>query len=307
MDTRFLQSFVTVAEHGSLAEAARRLHLTPGAVSQRVRALEVELGTPLIRRSGRTVTPTEGGAAILEGARQLLREVRHLKVAAERPAATGELRIGAIPSTLTGFLPDILRDFTTGHPEVEVYVEPGKSLALYGSVLAGELDAAVLIQPSFAIPKTCTFAVLRDEPLIVVAPASAATHDPLALLASEPFIRYDRNHWGGRLADEYLREQGIRPSERVELDALDAIAVMVDRGLGVSLVPDWPSPFFEHLSLRKLALPEPVPVRRVGVQWRPDSPRITRIDAFVAACRASQLSRPAASPDERRGGAMRTC
>ncbi|MFL6719014.1 MAG: LysR family transcriptional regulator, partial [Burkholderiaceae bacterium] len=54
MDTRFLESLVTVVEQGSIAEAARRLNLTPAAITQRIQALERELGTALLMRSGRT-------------------------------------------------------------------------------------------------------------------------------------------------------------------------------------------------------------------------------------------------------------
>src|SRR5260370_1832749 len=79
MDTRFLDSFVTVVDSGSIAEAARRLKLTPTAVAQRIRALESEIGVDLVVRSGRTVQPTEAGAAILARARMFLGEVRDLK------------------------------------------------------------------------------------------------------------------------------------------------------------------------------------------------------------------------------------
>jgi DNA-binding transcriptional LysR family regulator len=54
MDTQFLDSFVTVVDYGSMAEAARRLNLTPAAVAQRIRALEDEIGASLFVRSGRT-------------------------------------------------------------------------------------------------------------------------------------------------------------------------------------------------------------------------------------------------------------
>ena len=87
--------------------------------------------------------------------------------------------------------------------------------------------------------------------------AGAAPHGGIAiahdLLANEPLIRYDRNQWGGRQADEYLRKVGIVPRERFELNALNAIAVMVDRGLGVSLVPDWARPWPEGLKLARAA------------------------------------------------------
>src|SRR5437660_12874776 len=108
MDTRFLDSFVTVVDSGSIAEAARRLRLTPRAVAQRVRALESDIGAGLVLRSGRTVRPTEAGIAILAHARRLLGEVRDLKsiAAADRPA--GELRVGATPMLLSGLVPGIL-------------------------------------------------------------------------------------------------------------------------------------------------------------------------------------------------------
>ena len=69
MDTRFLQSFVTVVECGSMAEAARRLDLTPAAIAARIRTLEEDMGVPLVERSGRVVKPTQAGLQILDQSR----------------------------------------------------------------------------------------------------------------------------------------------------------------------------------------------------------------------------------------------
>ena len=66
MDIRYLQSFVTVVDLGSLAQAARQLDLTPAAVAARIHALEEDLGSILIKRAGRTVKPTAAGINILE-------------------------------------------------------------------------------------------------------------------------------------------------------------------------------------------------------------------------------------------------
>src|SRR5215831_17374622 len=79
MDTRSLESFVSVIDHGSIAEAARRLRLTPAGVAKRVRALEIEIGDRLISRSGRTVKPTKVAIAILDRARLFLRDARDFK------------------------------------------------------------------------------------------------------------------------------------------------------------------------------------------------------------------------------------
>src|SRR5215831_16644272 len=281
METRFLETFVAVAEKGSFAEAARRLDLTPAAIAQRIRALEAEIGVALLSRSGRTVTPTEAGAAILDQSRVLLKQVRNLGSMATSGQPTGELRLGAISSALSGLLPTVLKILMQRLPGVDVYILPGTSEDLYRKVLDGDIDAAIITQPPFALPKTCDWQLVREEPLVVLVAASASRRNANAILASEPFIRYERTRWGGRLVDGYLRRAGIRPRERYELHALDAIAVLVDRGLGVSLVPDWAPPWPEGLSLAKLPVPEHSFARRIGLLWTRASVRLRLVQAFL--------------------------
>jgi DNA-binding transcriptional LysR family regulator len=281
MDTRFLESFVTVAEKGSFAEAARRLDLTPAAIAQRIRALESEIGVALLSRSGRTVSPTEAGAAILGQAKTLLKQVRDLGSIATSGQPAGELRLGAISSALSGLLPTVLKVLMQRLPGIDVYLLPGTSEDLYRKVLEGDIDAAIITQPPFAIPKTCDWRLVREEPLVVLVPTSESRRDAHAILASEPFIRYERTRWGGRLVDGYLRRAGIRPKERYELHALDAIAVLVDQGLGVSLVPDWAPPWPEGLSLTKLWVPDRTFARRIGVVWARSSVRLRLVQSFI--------------------------
>lgn len=281
MDTRFLESFLAVVEYGSMAEAARRLGVTPAAIAQRIRALEDGIGTLLLSRAGRTVRPTEAGTAILSRGRQVLREVRELSAVAVGGLPAGEIRLGAISTALTGLLPTMLSQLVSDAPMLDLYVVPGTSVELYHRVLEGDLDAAIVVKPQFSLPKTCDWHLLRSEPLVVLAPEGMANREPHEVLRSEPFIRYDRNHWGGRLADGYLRKAGIHPRERLELDALEAIAVMVDKGLGVSLVPDWAAPWPEGLSLTKLPLPSNAPVRELGLIWMRTSSRVRLIRALL--------------------------
>ncbi|MET0532413.1 MAG: LysR family transcriptional regulator [Microvirga sp.] len=283
MDTRFLESFLTVVEAGSMAEAARRLGVTPAAVAQRIQALEQEIGTQLLSRAGRTVRPTEAGTAILARSRQVVREVRELRAFAAGEKLAGEIRLGAISTALTGLLPRLLMQLVSEAPLVDFYVVPGTSIELYRKVVEGDLDAAILVKPQFSLPKAYEWHLLRTEPLVVIGPEASAGSDPHELLRSQPFIRYDRNHWGGRLADSYLRQAGIRPQERLELDALEAIAVMVDKGLGVSLVPDWAPPWPEGLSISKLSLPNTAPVRHIGLMWPRTSPKTRLIQALLTA------------------------
>jgi DNA-binding transcriptional LysR family regulator len=283
MDTRFLESFVVVAEHGSVAESARRLNLTPAAIAQRIHALEAELGIKLLMRSGRTARPTEAGFAILERSKRFLLEARGIKSVAAGARISGELRVGAINTALTGLVPDILGSLMRAHAKLEIFVKPGTSMDLYAEVLNGALDTAFIVKPEFAFPKACLFSPVREEPLVVIASARHASADALALLRREPFIRYDRNHWGGNVVDHYLKKQRIRPAERFEMDSLEAIAVMVDRDLGVSLVPDWAPPWPAGLNILKLPLPPPSPCRRIGIVSLRSSLRLTIVNMLVKA------------------------
>lgn len=290
MDTQFLNTFVAVVDHGSMAAAARVLNITPAAVAQQIRTLEREIGASLIARAGRTVSVTEPGSRILQRARDLLRDVADLGAVANDDATAGELRLGAGTNALTGMLPDILARMVEKFPRIKVFIKPGYSPELHRSVESGELDAAIVLQAPFILPKTCDWELLREEPLVVLAPAAMAGRDPHELLASEPLIRYDRQQWGGRQADQYLRLAGIVPRERFELNALNAIAVMVDRGLGVSLVPDWARPWPEGLQLARIPLPRAFEPRRIGIVWSRSTIRIRLVIAFLQEARTAMAT-----------------
>jgi DNA-binding transcriptional LysR family regulator len=281
MDTRFLESFIAVADCGSVAEAARRLALTPAGVAQRIRALEGEIGARLVVRAGRTVRPTEAGSAILSRSRRLLEQARDLRSIATGDTLSGEIRLGAMQTALTGLVPDMLSRMTKAHPRIEVRIIREPSAALYRKLMNAEVDAVVTSEPSFAPPKSCDWRVLRDEPFVVMCPASVRGRDAHAILATEPFIRLDRSVFAGQRIDAYLRKHHIRPRELFELDGLEAIVVMVDRGLGVTLLPDWAPPWPEGLTIRKLALPDPTFRRRTVLMWNRGSPRLRLIQAFL--------------------------
>lgn len=281
MDSRFLDSFVLVADTGSISETARRLNITAAGVAQRIRALEADIGTPLIGRSGHRMRPTEAGIAILNRARAVLAEIRDLESVALFDTPSGQLRLGATGSSTSGLLPDILKLLTRKFPQIEVYIISGNGGELYQKLLDDELDAAIITKPSFAVPKAYDWRALREERLIVLAPANMRGRDPHALLASEPFIRPRRNSWVGQMVDCYLRHAGIGPHDRFELDTLEAIAVMVDRGLGVALMHDWAPPWPEGLSVLKLPLPDNQFGRSLGLMWDRTSIRIRLVRIFL--------------------------
>lgn len=278
METNYLRAFRLVVETGTLAEAARRLNVTPAAVSQQIQVLERELGTELLARAGRAVTPTESGHRLAARCGPLLKDVDELKGWVNQTDDVRELLIGTINTALHSLLPDALARFADKHPNVSVHIRSAMSAELYEAVRQSQLDAAVCLHPPFVIPKALAWELLRNEPLVVLAAHRDRNANPLELLRSRPLIRYDRSLGGGKQADEYLRKAGIvPPQERFELSSLLAIAMMVDRGLGVSLVPDIASPLTSGLNIAKLHLPSEPEPRRFGLLWQ----RASRADTLV--------------------------
>ena len=137
----------------------------------------------------------------------------------------------------------------------------------------------------------CVLAMTRDvhdavndfeEPLVVVAHKSLAkgrgAHD---LLRQEPYIQYDRSVLGGQLAAKYLRQQGITPMTRLEINGLLSIAAMVDQKLGVSLLPDWSAMWGRGLAIERVPLPGAAPIRRIGLIWGVQSPHAPIAKMFL--------------------------
>ncbi|MGO7131932.1 LysR substrate-binding domain-containing protein [Rhizobium leguminosarum] len=288
METRFLKTFLNVVELTSVAAAARLESLTPSAVVQRIRALEADVGAALLRRSGHSTRPTEAGVAILEMARKLIEVTESLKAIATRNEEVGTIRVGVIHSMITGLLPEILTAMKETRPGIMVDVQPGQSVDLYQKVLDGTLDAAILVEPPFAISKEHVWRELRRDRLIVLTSSTEQETDVQTILRQAPFIRYDRKHWGGRTVESYLRREKLSPLDRYELDSLEAIVVLVGRGLGVSLIPDWLPPWPEGLRLRKIAV-DGAPTRNVGVIYRQLSSKDRLVEAFsLEACKAAK-------------------
>jgi DNA-binding transcriptional LysR family regulator len=171
-----------------------------------------------------------------------------------------------------------------------VEVIPGQSSDLYQRLKDQALDGAIMVEPPFAVPKEFVWHELRRDPLIVLTKGDEGSDDPIALLKTAPFIRYDRNHWGGRSGDLYLKKRKINPNDRYELDSLEAIAVLVDRGFGISLIPDWLPPWPEGLSLRKLSIAD-APSRKLGIVFLRTAINHRLMTAFAAEARIASSAK----------------
>lgn len=234
---RELKTFMAVARHGTFAAAGMHIGLTQSAVSSQIKNLEQALGVRLFDRTGRQAILNAAGMRALPLAREMFELFSQMSIAQNPDEYHGEMKIGAIASAQTGFLPQALLRLRRVAPAVEAKLVPGVSLDLLSQIDAGELDVAILIKPPFELPKELHVQALETEPFVLIVPMDVKGDDPLTVLLEQPHVRYDRSSFGGRQVTRFLREQRIEVRVALELDELDAIVKFVENGLGVSLIP----------------------------------------------------------------------
>lgn len=238
MDIRFVSSLLEVVRTGSIAAAARSQVLTSAAVSQRIKALELQLGCRLLSREGHTAKPTEECLRLLPRMKHLVEEVDALKSDLDFTGLVGSLRVGAISTALTGVLPPTVKHLSSVAPNLNLQIFPGTSSNLYEQLLNKTLDIIISVKPPFVCPKNVKQTTLYAESLAFICHQSQNV-DSSKLFDDSPFIQYDRQSWGGLIANAYLLDNDITVDTLCELDALESIAMMVKNKMGVALTPIW--------------------------------------------------------------------
>ncbi len=279
MDLRHLKTLIAIAEHGSFAAAGDAIGLTQSAVSLHVKALEEDLETKLFDRTTRPPRLNTRGRNLVDRARDIVEQCEGLSDLVAGEALAGSLDIGSVPTLLSGILPPALSALRGQHPDLRIRVSGDLSADLVGRVHNGELDAAVVTEPS-KLQAGLTFHMVDEEPLMAIAPKGTRGATDAELLQSGPFIRFQRFAWAGRLIDTHLKDRGIKVNSGMECDSLEAISAMVQHGLGVSVVPDRVGTTLPD-NIEVLPFGNPPLGRVIGVIERRDNPKTHLTRALV--------------------------
>lgn len=264
MSLKALRTLVTIARHGTFARAADVLSLTPSAVSLHIKTLEDELQVALFDRSRRQVVLTEAGQLAVARAESILAAYDELAdTLACGPSLRGRLRIGAIHTVLARRLPKALVWIKANHPELHISVFSGMSAELARRVEDGELDAAITTEPVPPYPQSLHYTPLFEDHFWAIASPELAGQSLTQLLASQPFLRFDKRAWAGRQIEQELRRQRLQVSEQMELDSQEALARMAALGLGVAIIPMADDDLERLPPAIRLPFGEPQLVRRV--------------------------------------------
>ena len=169
LDIRDLTLFETVARHRSFRRAAAELQLSVSSLSERLRALEGELGVRLLNRTTRSVAPTEAGELLLARLSPALREVGAALAAVRDLAAvpSGRLRINAPAPAADLVLAPLIADFLAAHPAISIEVVIDPSLV---DIVAQGFDAGVRYEEHLARDMIAVSLGAPQRYAIVVAP-----------------------------------------------------------------------------------------------------------------------------------------
>ncbi len=245
MELRHLRYFATVAREGHITRAAEKLHIQQPPLSQQIKALEAEIGAPLLVRHPRGVSLTDAGRSFLADAEAVLAQVERAAAHARRTARGEVGRIAVGFTTSAPFHPLVaraIREFRAGRPGVSFVLEETGSSELLAGLREERLDIA-FIRSGLADPQGLAVHALLQEDMVAALPARhRLTRRPqltLKDLAEETFILYRRPDGRG-LYDVIITacaEAGFSPHVGQEAPRIVSTLNLVAAGLGITIVP----------------------------------------------------------------------
>jgi DNA-binding transcriptional LysR family regulator len=234
-----LKTFSAVARTGGITRAAEELNTVQSNVTQRVKALEAEIGTALFERHSRGMTLTGAGRRLLPYAQRMAALSREAVLAArDNGEPKGPLAIGSLETTAAVRLPPLLAEFHRRFPAVRLSLRTATTADLVAGVLDGTLDGAFVAGTIEHVELISTIA-FREELVLVTARrwktlaslrAGTPESGPTALVFRTGCTYRQR-------LEQILAEFGWPSATRFELGTLDGMIGCVAADMGVTLLP----------------------------------------------------------------------
>lgn len=284
MDTRQLETLLAIEAHGTFAQAADVVGLTPSAVSQQVNALEQRFNVAIFDRSSRPPKLTPQGMQVLEMAQDILRREEDTRASLHGDHIAGTLMLGSVRSSALNLLPSALVRMRQRYPDLKSNLRVSLSSTLIADVAAGRLDAAIVAE-HLGIPGALRWSPFLREPLWLIAPEGTRVSDPISLLNSHPYIRFRSAVPLANLIDTEISRLGVVTNDVAEIDTIGSIVTCVRQGLGISVVPRASLQEPEDMALIRVPFGEPHIHRQIGIVSRTVSPRgkiIAKLHAVLA-------------------------
>jgi LysR family transcriptional activator of glutamate synthase operon len=289
VDTEALRWLQQVADGTTVTEVSELEPVTQSGVSRALARLEGQIGTPLLRRSGRTLRMTHAGAVFKPHLDALLHHLDDGIAAVNQliDPDTGTVALAFQPSLGTWLVPDLARSFRAAHPGIRFRLtqvrDEHDSAALDGGHADLELGTRRFQSPQDAGVHTRLIAL---EPLRLALPRehplAGRPRLRLADVAGEPFISLRPASALRRLTDELCERAGFRPDVVFEGDDLSNVRGFVAADLGVAIVPAprAGSPEAVPGPVTYLEIADPGAVREIYLTWSAERRLLPATDLF---------------------------
>lgn len=239
-----LRTFRVVAETLNFTRAAERLNLTQSAVSHQIKALEREMGEPLFIRTKRGVKLSQSGKVALEHAERILDEAEAMRehVSERKHSPVGRVRAAAATQAFVHLFATLFESFMRTYPGVELSFRTTVSTdQTVTDILNGASDVGFASMPVYS-PSLHITELFEDELVLVVGKMHHLANEQevtIEQIERERLILFERGASIRRTTDAFFKSVNIRPSLAMESNDTYFIKLMVEHGLGISLLPIW--------------------------------------------------------------------
>lgn len=281
-----LRTLVATAETLNFTKASEVLNLTQSAVSHQIKALEEELGTPLFIRASRGVKLTDAGKLAYDHAKRIVADAEDmvLSVAHREKALVGTVRVAAATQALVYLFAPLFEEFMDSHPSVELVFRTTTSTEqTVTGILDGSIDVGFASLAVYS-PGLAFTPIFEDELALAVGKKHRLAKKGTVKvddIRDERWILFERGASIRRATDAFFKEAGMVPEKALESNDTYFIKLMVERGLGVALLPGWSvKEEVEAGDLSRLRIKDHKLVRSVSMASLKGS-RSAAIDAFI--------------------------
>jgi DNA-binding transcriptional LysR family regulator len=243
IDVRRLRLLRDLARLGTIAAVAQAHTYSPSAVSQQLAALQREAGVPLLERTGRGVTLTPAGTALVRHAETVLAalEAASATLAAARSGLHGTVRIGAFPTAVRTVLPAALVALGREHPALDLMVTELDPVDMPDALRDRRLDVALLhdydLAPVTPDPTVESEPLLDETVFLALPDEHPVGDDPIGAVEHSSWIVGTPGTLCHTVALRTCQAVGYQPRVRHHADDFTAVLALVAAGQGVALVP----------------------------------------------------------------------
>lgn len=259
MDVRQLQYYKEIVKQKNISKAAEVLNIAQPPLSQLLKKLETDLGTTLVHRYRQKWELTESGQLLYEYAEQVLNQTEEVKrrIHEIEEGTAGTVRIG-VSFACSNLLIDYIANFREQFPQIKTNIIAGDSENLLKMLKQKDIDIALLLRPRNT--DQYEMKTLKKEPAVLIVPSSwttsISTEPGLEEIAPLPFIMLgpmEGHSFNWRILEAF-EERGVKPNIIAECKNIPMVVALVNRGIGVSIIPrmHYKSLLFEHLKIYEL-------------------------------------------------------